>query len=276
MLPCGTEDVAGEVLPEALLTLALLALSFGIPSAWFGLRWLKRGGSEPLQGSPATTTELILAVPVLIISQVAAASILVAIFGAAEVTPPLAGLLAVPAFLLPLTMLATLRARRVGGWGALGLGPGAFGHIPRALFAWLLFLPLLYGLVWASPAVYGALGFDWAPQAHGEGIASLQGLSLLLAAALAVLVIPFLEELVFRGWMQQGLARLLGPRMGLLLPALLFTINHDPSVWPPILVLALLLGALRERTQGLWPCVAVHVAHNGLQVLLLGLGMHLQ
>ena len=90
------------------------------------------------------------------------------------------------------------------------------------------------------------------------------------------MIIPFMEELIFRGWMQQGLVRLLGPRAGLLLPAALFTINHDPGVWLPILVLALLLGTLREQTQRLWPCVAVHVAHNGLQVMLLAVGMHLQ
>ena len=276
MLLPGTEEVAGEVSPDTLLPLALLALSLGIPSAWYGLRRLREMPPAPIEAAPATPAELVLAVPVLILSQIAVVSLLVMIYGGLTGIPPLAGLCAVPIFLSPLVLIAFLRARRGGGFRALGIGLADRGYTRKALLAWLLFLPLLYGLVWASPPLYEAVGLRWTPQAHGEGIASLGGWSLALAAVLAVVVIPFLEELIFRGWMQQGLVRLLGPRTGLLLPAVLFTINHDTSVWFPILVLALLLGTLREQTQRLWPCVAVHVAHNGLQVMLIVLGMHLQ
>ena len=75
MLLPGTEEVTGEVPPDALLTLAFLALSLGIPSAWYGLRRLREMAPAASEAAPATPLELALAVPVLILSQVVVASL---------------------------------------------------------------------------------------------------------------------------------------------------------------------------------------------------------
>jgi len=258
-----------------MLDLGLVALLLGLPAALVALRRLYARPAAPREGTPALPADLLLAVPLLLLSQLAVGSLLGMAYGGLEAVPILANLAAVPLFLTPLASLAALRAVQARSWRPLGLGLPDGGATGAALVAWLLILPLLYGLVWCSPSLFEVLGQDWAPQAHAEGIATLGGPALALAALLAVVAVPCFEEFVFRGWLQQGLARYLGPAAGIWLTAALFTINHDTSVWLPILPLALLLGLLRERTQRLWPCLAVHIAHNGIQVglLIVGLGL---
>ena len=263
------EGSASDLVPESLLRLGLLALALGLPAALFALRRFHARPAAPREGAPALPVDLLLAVPLLLLSQLAVVSLLGMWYGGVDAVPILANLAAVPLFLTPLASIAVLRAAQARTWRPLGLGLPDEGATGAALVAWMLFLPLLYGLVWSSPTLYQAFGLDWAPQEHALGIATLGGSALALAAVLAVVVVPCFEEFVFRGWLQQGLARTVGPSAGIGLTAALFTINHDSSVWLPILVLALLLGLLRERTQRLWPCLAVHMAHNGVQVALL-------
>ena len=254
-----------------LLQLGLGGLALGVPAAWWAARLLRRRPAAPTERSPAEAVDLVLALPVFFASQVVVFQLLQGMFR--DGVPPLVALAAVPLFLAPLAAIGIHRAVTGGGWRPLGLGRPDEGACANALIVWLCFLPLLYGLSLVSPWLYEQVGIPWAPQAHGEGIAALTGPPLWMACALAAVVVPCFEELVFRGWLQQGLARLAHPRFGVGLTALLFTVNHDQGVWLPIGVLALLLGVVRERTQSLWPCVAIHVAHNGLQVALLVAGL---
>ncbi len=103
-----------------------------------------------------------------------------------------------------------------------------------------------------------------------EGIVRAEAIGV---AVLAAVVVPVFEELVFRGWLQPLLSSAVGSARGLVVVAVAFTVIHDHGVWLPILVLAILLGVLRERTQSLWPCIAVHIVHNSLQVTLFFAGL---
>jgi len=259
-----------------LLQFGLGSLALGVPAAIWAASRLRRHPAAPTEGSPARPVDLLLFLPLLLGSQVLVMTVLLGLFPRSrfpEGPPPLASITAVPFFLAPLAARAARGAREAGTWRVLGLGPPDTGTTTNALLAWLGCLPLLYGLSLVSPWLYEQAGVPWAPQAHGEGIAALAGPQLWVACALAAVVVPCFEELVFRGWLQQGLARLAHPRIGIGLTALLFTLNHDQGVWLPIGVLAVLLGVVRERTQSLWPCLAIHVAHNGLQVALLVAGL---
>jgi membrane protease YdiL (CAAX protease family) len=97
-----------------------------------------------------------------------------------------------------------------------------------------------------------------------------------LAIVAAAVIVPFGEELFFRGIVLTAWEREYGPRRGLWGSALLFTAVHIPDggwlIVLPILVLALLLGVTYQRTRSLPMVVALHGAFNAVSTVLLILG----
>ena len=89
----------------------------------------------------------------------------------------------------------------------------------------------------------------------------------LLLVVLAV--IPGLcEEVLFRGFLQGGLVRVLGnARRGVTVSALLFAAFHlDPWRFAGVFALGLFLGAIVARTGSLWPAVIGHVLNNVVSI----------
>jgi uncharacterized protein len=88
-------------------------------------------------------------------------------------------------------------------------------------------------------------------------------------AVLLVCVQPAIfEELAFRGIIQGSLGRVLGEQQGLIVSALMFGILHlsIPSL-PHLLVLGMILGWLRLRTNSLIPGMVLHFFHNFFVIL---------
>ncbi len=85
-----------------------------------------------------------------------------------------------------------------------------------------------------------------------------------------VLLAPITEELLFRGIAFGALRVRIGSAAAHGLTALVFAAAHlaDPLVVPPILVLAAMLGALRERSGSVVPPIVAHVVNNGLAMAL--------
>ncbi len=84
-----------------------------------------------------------------------------------------------------------------------------------------------------------------------------------------VALVPWIEELLFRGLFLFGLARRYGDAFALLLSSCFFGIVHLGAV--PALyatVAGLLLGSLALTTRSVWPGVALHAAVNAVPVLL--------
>ena len=148
------------------------------------------------------------------------------------------------------------------------LGPGApketFGRFPEArwicvglLLGLASFVVSFFWVSWSWDS--GTLGFDlerrWNDSAVGEWL-------------LRILVISYLEELVFRGALWAALCRtsktMLRP---ILQTATLFAICHivNGGEWlelPHRFVAGLLFGWLRARSGSLWPSVWAHVIAN--------------
>ena len=82
----------------------------------------------------------------------------------------------------------------------------------------------------------------------------------------AVVVAPILEEMIFRGLVQSALRSLLGPWATVIVASTLFAALHygaaDWVTLPGLLVLALILGWLYERTGSLWPGIIAHAGFN--------------
>lgn len=182
---------------------------------------------------------------------------------------------------VPGVLLATQLAFLAGGGLALvvlrarGAGPAALGLVrPRAGSAYLgalaLYVPfvfLYFGLLvaWA----HLARRFGWDEQQEVLALLlGLDGRELALACVLAVLVGPFLEELLFRGVLQGACTEFFGVRQGWLVASVIFAAMHGLVGLPGLLALSLLLGWLRRRTGSIFVPFVVHAAHNGLTLAL--------
>ncbi|MEE2750344.1 MAG: CPBP family glutamic-type intramembrane protease [Myxococcota bacterium] len=97
---------------------------------------------------------------------------------------------------------------------------------------------------------------------QGGGVASALSLVSILLLA------PFVEELVFRGWLYSGLVHRLGPARTILCTTVAFMCFHmDPHHSAATVPLGLFLGWLRASTGSVWPCILAHVLNNFLATL---------
>jgi membrane protease YdiL (CAAX protease family) len=166
------------------------------------------------------------------------------------------------------------------GWLALRLDPEGLKSLgfrrrgqlragSAGLVAYFLMLPALGGVMLLWPWLMSALELEVRPQEIAVEMLELSPAELWLAVPLAVLVLPFFEELVFRGFLQPLLVQNLGDRGGVVATSVVFGAVHGPSAFLPICALSLILGGVMLRTQRLAGSFAVHALHNGLMLALL-------
>lgn len=141
------------------------------------------------------------------------------------------------------------------------VGPGRTVMLSLAAFVAAALAVLGYGgLLHALDALPGAApGLDLPP---GSG---------LVIVAIAVLVAPIIEEVVFRYWLLGRWAPLIGSAAALLLSSAIFAAIHmDFGAWAlgGRLIVGLALGVLWLRTRSLWACIAVHAGWNAVVLLL--------
>ncbi|MBN2847917.1 MAG: CPBP family intramembrane metalloprotease [Coriobacteriia bacterium] len=101
------------------------------------------------------------------------------------------------------------------------------------------------------------------PSVFGGG-----GAGFMLAVLMVVLIGPTVEELVFRGALQEGLAARFGVWPAIVVQAALFAAFHR-SWWllVPTFILGVVLGYLAERRDSLWPPIALHALYNAITVV---------
>jgi uncharacterized protein len=92
--------------------------------------------------------------------------------------------------------------------------------------------------------------------------------SALLLAAFAILVAPFMEEMLFRGFLYPTLARWTGPTLSVLITAAFFTGLHGAQLgysWAallPIFIVGTTLTIARVATRSVARCVFIHMTYN--------------
>jgi membrane protease YdiL (CAAX protease family) len=127
-------------------------------------------------------------------------------------------------------------------------------------FALIMGINLLWSVVMVK--------FDLPGQADlvplfGEGPWGLAG-----AIIVACVIAPFAEETFFRGFMYAGMRDRWGLAAGVIASALIFALFHmSLSTLVPIAAMGAVFALLYERTDALWPCIALHAAVNLLGVL---------
>jgi len=99
-------------------------------------------------------------------------------------------------------------------------------------------------------------------------------LGAIVAGVLIVAVAPLTEEVFFRGFMFAGMRRALPFVLAALIPSLIWGLFHytGPESWGVVLqltVFGLWLCWLYERTDSLWPPIALHAANNAIAFAIL-------
>lgn len=175
-------------------------------------------------------------------------------------------------FCVPAAIYLVVQWRKSdGGFGRARERLGLRWGSPRA-YAWaaVLFVPLL-AAGWLALVLIPPAAID----APGVSIAHITS----VAAAIAVVLRAFGEEVFFRGLLGGILVRRLGFAWGNVLQATLFVVPHlalllvDLRTWPILLVqlaAGWLLGWLRTRTGTFVPGAFVHAASNLLAAFLIG------
>jgi membrane protease YdiL (CAAX protease family) len=93
-------------------------------------------------------------------------------------------------------------------------------------------------------------------------------------AALGVFVAPFVEEVIFRGFIYPVVQRRCGRLLAVIVTAMLFTTVHLSQLWGSwvgivlILLVGLTLSTVRAVTDSLIPSFAIHLSYNSTICLL--------
>lgn len=136
--------------------------------------------------------------------------------------------------------------------------------------------------VWAVPAVFAvnlvvASGFAVFGVRHNQAasypLSSGDTTGQLLFAVVAVIVAPFCEEILFRGYLLGRLRRMLPTWVALLVSAVLFAGAHSFAAKSGTIVLivgtfamGIVLGWSRIASRSLWPAVVAHMVNNGVAI----------
>lgn len=179
--------------------------------------------------------------------------------------------------LAPLVRAAAILAAACGfiAWAAHRLDPDGLrclglrrgrhlSAVVAGVVAYAMSLPgiLGLGLLWPWFLVRTGAGFEL-PEVARTMIA-LPPQDRPLAIALAVVLMPLLEEIVFRVFLQPLLVQNLSDKLGIVATSLIFAALHGTSAFLPIFGLSLVLGSVMLRTQRLSAVWAIHALHNGL------------
>ncbi len=138
--------------------------------------------------------------------------------------------------------------------------------------------PLTVLTMWVAFAVLYAIGYDTLIESLGVQLVQdtvdlfqkTQDINVLIMMAFtAVIVAPFCEEVVFRGYIYPALKRFSGPWIGALVSALFFSAAHGSvATLAPLFIFGLALVFLYEWTGSIWAPISVHFLFNGATVVI--------
>ncbi|HXE75307.1 MAG TPA: CPBP family intramembrane glutamic endopeptidase [Candidatus Xenobia bacterium] len=150
------------------------------------------------------------------------------------------------------------RIRGVPFWSSLAFRALPAGRLGFGFLLGFLLAPLIQGANLLVPPPEPLML---------ERLFTTKAASLLILGA-AVLVAPFIEELVFRGYIYTLLERLWGGLPAVLISGILFGAIHFVQLWPGwfqmilICVVGIVFSAVRARAGSTLASVAVHFGYN--------------
>ena len=156
-----------------------------------------------------------------------------------------------------------------------GLKDFSFG-----VLAWLITFPCVTLIALAvSLSLHYFIHVPGIEQVAVQYLRSVQGYPLLFKMMVVAMValVPVMEEVLFRGLLQNWLLRRLKRLWAILLTALVFALCHfslsqgwsNIELLIPLFFLRAVLGFLYEKKQSLWAPVGLHMTFNGISIMVL-------
>lgn len=171
--------------------------------------------------------------------------------------------------MVPIATVYLLIVRRRGvDWADLGLRPVARRWYRHAVVIALATVPVV-GAVNALTQALVDVPFT-NPQLKVLAPAGFSWIGLIGMLAMAGVVAPVVEEIVFRGLLYGWLRRRVGVALGIALSALLFAFAHGIVILAPALaVQGVILATVYQRSGSLWPSIVVHGTFNAIMTSVL-------
>lgn len=154
--------------------------------------------------------------------------------------------------------------RQNGDWGSLGLRrkESSRRDLGRgALFGGLVFLAYLPVALALS---HGQMGLDHLATLV---IGNASGIGLALAAIVAMVGAPMIEEIFYRGMLYEKVAARRGRVPAIVITTIAFTLAHGAWFIPPITLLGASL-AFRRKDEGLWFTMGAHSTWNAIVTVI--------
>jgi len=144
-------------------------------------------------------------------------------------------------------------------------------------YVWHIFkaVSVLVALYLSSLAISHTLGWPldrFSLNSHYQNLLN-QPISAALMFAMACILAPIFEEIVFRGMIQRALLGYGKPWVAILVSSLIFMIIHPMPQWPATLAVGLGLALVYQRSGNLLISIWTHAAWNGFMLILINLGI---
>lgn len=146
---------------------------------------------------------------------------------------------------------------------ALGLNRFKAGYIFKAVLAWSAYFVI-------TASVMYVLGQFIPDDPQSIGYSNPDAAEMALVFLALVVIVPFAEELLFRGFIYKGIRSRYSFAVSALAVSVLFGAAHGQlNVGIDTFLLSLVLCYLVEKTNSLWPGILVHALKNGVAFVLI-------
>jgi len=96
-----------------------------------------------------------------------------------------------------------------------------------------------------------------------------KNLSTVLLFLVTVVISPLVEELMFRGYIQEYLRSRLKKEIAIVISALIFSLYHPLYTFPYIFVFGVFQSTIREMNGTLYPNIIIHFANNLITFIMI-------
>lgn len=224
----------------------------------------------PLPSSPVRFRDLLL-LGVLVVVSVFALPLAITLFAPEA---ELDGLLLTVGFLVTqsvlmlfFTWLVVLRRHGLG-FADIGLRPTYQAWYRLAVALGLICLPLVALVNIGVQSLIGETIDN--PQMQALAPEGFSWTSFVVMLVLVGMLVPFIEEVIFRGLLLGWLCKHLRFVYAAPISAVIFSLAHGlPQLMPALAVMGLVLAVVAWRSGSLWPSVIVHGVFNSLMTILL-------
>lgn len=159
-------------------------------------------------------------------------------------------------------------------------------EISIGVVSWFIAYPWVFTASQGMEALVNV--FSPGPPIEQEAIQNLRGVLnepfvLIITLVLVAIVVPVIEEIIFRGFLQQWLKKVMHPWWAILVTTCAFAFAHFSTaqglsnlpIISALFILSIFLGFLRERQNCLLAPIALHAMVNTVTLTILLLQEHL-